>query len=117
MLLKTFLNKLEYEPESVRHDAYEGKDIAVFKKVDGYFPYIELYNKKDGKPQQLYIDILNWTCTNEKYVTTASYDVADGFIAFLDVDESNTLSAIDAANTRLHAFYMLMQQDKSTIFV
>lgn len=50
MLLKTFLKRLEHEPESVRHDAYEQKDIVTFKKVDGYFPYIELYSKQDGKP-------------------------------------------------------------------
>jgi hypothetical protein len=41
MLLKTFLNKLELVPESIRHDSYDGKDILTFKKVDGFFPYIE----------------------------------------------------------------------------
>jgi len=41
MLLKTFLNKLELVPESIRHDSYDGKDILTFKKVNGFFPYIE----------------------------------------------------------------------------
>lgn len=114
MLLKTFLSKLEYTPVNIRHDNYEQKDIIIFKKVDGYFPYVEFQSIPKDKQQQIYFDILNWEFDpKEKYVTKLP-QTSTGFMQLYSLSNDNQLSTIDSINDRLHVFYMLFK-DRSSL--
>ena len=110
MQLKTFLKRLVAQPTETRHDAYDNKDIMVFEKRHGYFPYIEFQSSpKDGK-QEIYFDVLNWEVDKSKYAIKANNHPI-GFIMMLQLRNDNQMQVIDEVNERLQAFYMLFKDD------
>lgn len=109
MLLKTFLKKLVVQPKEVRHDAYDGKYMLEFEKIDGYFPYIEFQSvPKDGN-QEVYVDVLNWDLQPQKYVSSINCNNAS-FMKVMHMSNGNQLSVIDVVNARLQAFYMMFNE-------
>lgn len=106
MLLKTFLNRLVIQPDSIRHDNYDNKDVLKFKSCEGYFPYIEFQTVPVNGVQEIYFDVLNWNVENSRYISKESTNTID-FIKLFKMSAENQLSTIDEVNKRLVAFYMI----------
>ena len=101
MLLKTFIEHLIEKPESVRHDAYEDKDILMFKKIDGFFPYIEFQSKPIDKTQKIYFDVLNWEFEPKTRYVDKNIVNTLSFMKIFNLKKDNALSVFDCINERL----------------
>lgn len=114
MMLKTFLKRLEVQPIDIRHDAYENKDILIFEKKDGFFPYIEFQSKPADKVQNIYVDVLNWNSIDTKQQYMNNDEILKSntkdFIYICQLKADNVFSVIDAINLRLRSFYMLYSE-------
>lgn len=107
MLLKTFLNRLVIQPDNVRHDSYDNKDILQFKSCEGYFPYVEFQSMPINGVQEIYFDVLNWNIKNSRYVIKENMHNTVDFIKLIKMTAENKLSTLDEINKRLISFYML----------